>query len=119
MVCKIYRKCKSPTIKRRCSMQSFGSDYHKQYTFATKIKENGQTEQYRLPNTPEAFEYLARSDDDISVVFESSRGWPVLYEMMKDKVDHMKMAHPLKVKAIASARIKTDKIDSEILAELL
>lgn len=28
------------------------------------------------------------------------------------------MAHPLKTKAVASARIKTDRIDSEILAHL-
>ncbi len=100
-------------------MEYIGLDYHKQYTFATKIKGNGEKEQYRLRNTPEAFEYFLRSEDQTSVVFESGRGWSALYEMIKDKVDHIMMAHPLKVKAIASARIKTDKIDSNILAELL
>jgi transposase len=39
--------------------------------------------------------------------------------MLKDRVSSVKLAHPMRVKAIASARIKTDKIDSEILAELL
>jgi len=34
-------------------------------------------------------------------------------------VDEVKLAHPLKVKAIAEARIKTDSIDSETLAYLL
>ena len=31
----------------------------------------------------------------------------------------MHLAHPLKVRAIAEARIKTDRIDSRILAHLL
>ena len=31
----------------------------------------------------------------------------------------MRLAHPLKVKAIAQAKVKTDKIDSETLAHLL
>jgi len=43
----------------------------------------------------------------------------VLYELLKDQVTSVKLAHPYQVKAIASARIKTDKIDSRILAELL
>jgi len=43
------------------------------------------------------------------VVFESSRDWPLLYEMNRNQADHIKMAYPLKVKAIASARIKKRK----------
>ncbi len=31
----------------------------------------------------------------------------------------MRLAHPLKVKATAQAKVKTDKIDSETLAHLL
>ena len=31
----------------------------------------------------------------------------------------MRLAHPLKVKALAEAKVKTDKIDSETLAHLL
>lgn len=42
-----------------------------------------------------------------------------MYELLKGNVASVKLAHPLRVKAIASARIKTDKIDSRILAELL
>lgn len=100
-------------------MEFIGLDYHKQYTVATKIGDDGQKEQCRLYNTPDEFSRYFDSHEETSVVFESSRGWPLLYEMIRKKVDHIKMAHPLKVKAIASARIKTDKIDSNILAELL
>ncbi len=100
-------------------MEFIGLDYHKQYSVATKIKSDGSKEQCRLNNTPEEFSRYFDTEEETSVVFESSRGWSYLYEMIKNKVDHIKMAHPLKVKAIASARIKTDKIDSNILAMLL
>ena len=41
------------------------------------------------------------------------------YELVKDLVEEVILAHLLKVKAIASAKIKTDAIDSRTLAELL
>lgn len=119
MVRKIDFQCQSTTIQRRCFDGIYWFGLSQTIYLCYKDKQNGMKEQVRLRNTPEAFDYFLRSDDQTSAVFESSRGWPVLVEMIRDSVDHMKMAHPLKVKAIASARIKTDKIDSNILAELL
>ena len=101
-------------------MEYIGMDFHKQYTIATRIRENGNRECCRLANTPASFAaYFAKSRSATSVVFESGKNWPMLYELVEQEADHITMAHPLKVKAIASARIKTDKIDSRILAELL
>lgn len=101
-------------------MEYIGMDFHKQYTIATRIRENGNRECCRLANTPASFAaYFAKSRSATSVVFESGRNWPMLYELVEKEADHITMAHPLQVKAIASARIKTDKIDSRILAELL
>ena len=45
--------------------------------------------------------------------------WFKTYELVKDLVEEVILTHPLKVKAIASARIKTDAIDARTLAELL
>jgi transposase len=42
-----------------------------------------------------------------------------LYELLEDRPVDLVLAHPLKTKAIASARIKTDKIDATTLAQLL
>lgn len=39
--------------------------------------------------------------------------------MLSEVIGEVKVAHPLKVRAIAEARIKTDKIDADILAHLL
>jgi transposase len=52
-------------------------------------------------------------------VIESCRDWSRTYELSKDLVEKVILAHPLKVKAIASAKVKTDAIDSRTLAELL
>ena len=101
-------------------MQYIGFDYHKQYSFATKIdKETGEMKTAKLSNTPEALDSFIDDPENTHAVFESSRTWSLMYELLKDRVASVKLAHPLRVKAIASARIKTDKIDSHILAQLL
>ena len=56
---------------------------------------------------------------DITAVFEASRNWPYYAGMIQPYCNKVVMAHPLKVKAIASAKIKTDTIDSEVLSDLL
>lgn len=55
----------------------------------------------------------------ITAVFEASRNWPRYAELIRPYCDKVVMAHPLKVRAIASARIKTDVIDSNTLSDLL
>jgi transposase len=53
------------------------------------------------------------------MVIESCRDWSRTYELSEDLVEEVILAHPLKVKAIASAKIKTDSVDSRTLAQLL
>ena len=55
----------------------------------------------------------------ITAVFEASRNWPRYAELIEPYCNKVVMAHPLKVRAIASARIKTDVIDSNTLSDLL
>jgi len=101
-------------------MEYIGFDYHKQFTFATSInKETGEVRQARLANSPEAINRFLKASSTSHAVLEASRTWPVFYNLLKGHVANITLAHPLKVKAIASARIKNDKIDSRILAELL
>jgi len=101
-------------------MEYIGFDYHKQYSFATSINsESGLIRTVKLANTPEAMDSFIKNPESTHAVLESSRTWSALYELLRNRVSSIKLAHPLRVKAIASARIKTDKIDSRILAELL
>jgi transposase len=50
---------------------------------------------------------------------EASYAWEPMYDWLDELVEEVTLAHPLKVKAIASAKIKTDAIDAETLAQLL
>lgn len=63
------------------------------------------------------FERLQKKN--IMAVFEASRNWPRYAELIQPYCNKVVMAHPLKVRAIASARIKTDVIDSNTLSDLL
>lgn len=56
---------------------------------------------------------------NITAVFEASRNWPRYAGLIQQFCNKVVMAHPTKVRAIASARIKTDIIDSNTLADLL
>jgi len=39
---------------------------------------------------------------------ESGWNWELLYGMFSDYINEVKVAHPLKIEAIAEAKIKTD-----------
>lgn len=56
---------------------------------------------------------------DCAVVLEATGSWHHTYDALRACAASVKLAHPSHVKAIASARVKTDKIDARILAHLL
>jgi transposase len=53
------------------------------------------------------------------VAFEAAFGWSWLAELLEDYGFEAHLVHPLRCKAIASARLKNDKVDAAILAQLL
>jgi transposase len=53
------------------------------------------------------------------VAFEAAYGWSWLAELLEDYGFEAHLVHPLRCKAIASARLKNDKVDAAILAQLL
>ena len=53
------------------------------------------------------------------VAFEAAYGWGWLTGLLEDYGFDPHMVHPLRCKAIASARLKNDKVDAAILAQLL
>jgi len=53
-----------------------------------------------------------------TVTVEATRGWYWLTDMVESRGLAVKLAHPAKVRLIADARIKTDKIDAWVLAHL-
>jgi transposase len=63
--------------------------------------------------------HRADGGQPIKAVLEAGYGWGAIYDWIGEVADEVILAHPLKVRAIAEARIKTDKLDSEMLAHLL
>ncbi|MCK4904887.1 IS110 family transposase [bacterium] len=53
---------------------------------------------------------LPYSKNGSKVVLESGWNWGLLQDIYSGYIDKVKVAHPLKVRAIAEAKIKTDKI---------
>jgi transposase len=53
------------------------------------------------------------------VAFEAAYGWGWLAGLLGDYGFEAHLVHPLRCKAIASARLKNDKVDAAILAQLL
>src|SRR5215468_8557130 len=53
------------------------------------------------------------------VAFEAAFGWGWLVQLLEDYGFEAHLVHPLRCKAIASARLKNDKVDAAILAQLL
>lgn len=100
-----------------------GVDYHRGYSYMTAMDESGKIcGQGRVANQLEAVrEFINRAglDGDSAAVLEATRNWTVMHDWLEELVGEVHLAHPLKVKAIAEAKIKTDKIDAKVLAHLL
>lgn len=63
----------------------------------------------------EFFEPFPRSS---SISIEATYNWPWLVDLLEAMDFKPKLAHPKKVRIIAESTVKTDKIDSEVLAHL-
>ena len=104
-------------------MKYMGIDYHKQHFVATTVDERGRIVSKEKVSTDRHSirAYLCRANrrGDVKAVMEACYGWEYFYDEAAPCVEELIMAHPLKTRLIAEARIKTDSIDSENLAQLL
>lgn len=98
-----------------------GIDLHRKTSFITTIDSNGQVVKKGnfVNDEPTVLEYFLALDEDTKVVIESTANWYWLYDLLTDHGIPVIVSNPVKTKAIASARIKNDKLDSHILAQLL
>jgi transposase len=97
-----------------------GVDYHKKYSYIVVKNEDGHVEgRGTVNNTKEEVQQFLEPYRPGMAVVEATRNWGLIYDWLDEVLDDVTLAHPLKVKAIAEARIKTDKISADILADLL
>src|SRR4051812_47402697 len=62
---------------------------------------------------------LAEIEGECRVALEATYGWEWLADVLQDAGYELHLAHPMRTKAIASARVKTDAVDARTLAHLL
>src|SRR5213082_4156389 len=97
-----------------------GIDLHRRRSFLTAITEEGEVEfRRRIVNEREAFLELLGDPNGTHVALEATYGWEWLAELLEDTGYDVHLAHPLRTRAIAAARVKTDAIDAKTLAHLL
>ena len=101
-----------------------GMDLHKNTsTFCVKTLEGEEIISRKIPtdkkNVSEFINSIKKKSNDISLVLEPVSQWYYYADLIESLGVDVHLAHPMRVKAIAAARIKTDKIDASVLADLL
>jgi len=105
-------------------MLYLGCDVHENYTTVSFVNEDGDVLDTRsFFNDIKSLKGLLNRfpEEEFSAVLEAGLNWGLIYDLLEsiERVKEVSLAHPPKVKAIASTKIKTDKIDSKILGQLL
>jgi transposase len=102
-------------------MYYMGVDNHKQRSHLTIMEEDGTIVKAGpvLNSRSDIEQFIRGLDKDMKAVVEAGYSSYVLVDILEELGVDVKVAHPLEVKAIAKAKIKTDKRDSRILADLL
>src|SRR5436309_9520058 len=102
-------------------MHSVGIDLHRSRSHVAVIDDGGDVLlSRRVVNDPAIFlELLGEIDGDCRIALEATYGWEWLADVLQDAGYELHLSHPLRTKAIASARVKTDAVDAKTLAHLL
>lgn len=97
-----------------------GLDVHKKVCYGTVMGEDGMiVKEGKFRRDSQCLQEFMMNVDKATVVMEAGYCWQPVYEWLEKDGYKVKLAHPLQTKAIAKARVKTDKIDSQTLAHLL
>ena len=98
-----------------------GVDAHKKYCKVVLTDDHGKKlAQASLSNDMGCFqEFFNQATEPVKAVVEAGRTWGVIYDLLESIGVEPVLANPLKTRAIAEAKIKTDTIDAKTLADLL
>jgi len=101
-----------------------GMDLHKNYLQIAVMNDKGKVlENSRINNDiKQVGRFFEKNinDEKVRVVMESSSVWYNIYSYLsEEKHLNVVLSNPVKTRAIASAKIKTDKLDAAKLANLL
>jgi transposase len=97
-----------------------GLDMHKKFSEVAVMDAGGKIlGRHRLLHADKQgiHDYFSELSGPVTVTMESTRNWYWLYELLEEYAE-VKLANPRKVRLIAEAKVKTDKIDARTLAHL-
>jgi transposase len=97
-----------------------GVDLHQRFCYVTAMKATGEVIVHgSVVNEAESLQRFLRSlAEPAQVVVEACGFWPAFAKALEKEAVRVVMVHPQRVKAIASAKLKNDKVDSATLAHL-
>lgn len=98
-----------------------GLDAHKDFVVGTTLDGVGNiVREWHFSTTPRALRSFARElGPQDAVCLESTTNAVAIYRLLSRHAGRVVLSNPLQTKAIACAKIKTDKVDSLALAQLL
>src|SRR3954453_3111470 len=103
-------------MTRRC----FGLDVHCEFAQVAICQDGRVRHAGQIPATPEGLrlfaDSLAPSDE---VALEATCNTHAIAKLLEGRVARVVISNPQKTRAIAEAKVKTDKVDAAVLAQLL
>ena len=97
-----------------------GVDLHQRFCYLTAVNASGKVcKQGQVANEGSALRaWLRPLPGPRQVVVEASGFWPAFARAVAPELERLVMVHPQRVKAIASAKLKNDRVDWATLAHL-
>lgn len=100
-------------------MRTIGLDVHRHFA-EVAILQGTERRALRISTDPQALREFARTlgPDDQVVLEATANTWPIA-DLLGAHAGRVVVSNPLRTRAIADAKIKTDKVDAKVLAQLL
>jgi len=101
-------------------MRTIGLDVHREFAEVAIVEGGAVRAGGQIATTPEALRLFAQSlakTDEVAI--EATVNTFAIARLLDEYVTRVVISNPLRTRAIAEAKVKTDKVDARVLAELL
>jgi transposase len=101
--------------------QYVGIDLHRRRSVIVRTNAAGEVlEEVRIDNDPQRLAAeIAKAGREPEVALEATYGWYWAADLLSECGARVHLAHPLAIKAFEIRRVKNDRLDATLLAELL
>jgi transposase len=103
-------------------MRTIGLDIHKRFAEVAILDQGARAMRRgeRIDATPSALRAFAESlGPDDQVVLEATVNTWAIADLLRHKAGRVIVSNPMRTRAIADAKVKTDRVDAAVLAQLL